>query len=154
MSLTDTNEIYTGVINLFSQDRDASSASIANAIYNIKLPSLKGNKKYIRVFVDNFILTKDSNSLQKVVCVRLASHGILNSYDTSADGASNIICTAVAQDEVADFSMNYQANRGYNIGSLPIGHVNIRITDANNADIDLDTNSNHYALSLRVEAYN
>ena len=36
MSLTDTNEIYTGVINLFSQDRDASSASIANAIYNIK----------------------------------------------------------------------------------------------------------------------
>ena len=54
MSLTNTEEIYTAKIDIFSQNRDANSVSMANADYEIKLPSFMGNKRYVRVFVENF----------------------------------------------------------------------------------------------------
>jgi len=156
MSLTDTEEIYVAKIDIFSQNRDPSSVSMGNANYNIKLPSFIGNKRYIKIFVENFNMAIKTLVPQEIICVRLTTCGQVNSFDTSTGGPSDIIITAIptalsSNDYGISASNNYY---GINIGSLPVGNINIRITNAHNVDLVLGDNVNDYSLQLRVEAYN
>lgn len=154
MSLTDTEENYVAKIDIFSQNRDSSSASMANANYYIKLPSFVGNKRYIKIYVENFNISLKSITLEECVCVRLTTSGQINSYDTSTNGPSDILITAIPN-VTSDYGLSVSNNLyGINVGSLPIGNVNIRITNAHNTDLALVNNVNDYNLQLRVEAYN
>ena len=153
MSLTNTEEIYTAKIDIFSQNRHANSVSMANADYQINLPTFMGNKRYIRVFVENFNIAIKTLSPEEIICVRLTTQSQVNSYDTSSGGSSNILITCIKQG-ASDYGITATNNyNGINIGSLPIGNINIRITNAHNTDLVLVDNVNDYSLHLRIEAY-
>lgn len=153
MSLTNTEEIYAAKIDIFSQNRDANSVSMANADYQIKLPTFMGNKRYVRVFVENFNIAIKTLSPEEIICVRLTTQSQVNSYDTSTGGSSDILITAI-KTGASDYGINASNSYvGINLGSIPVGNINIRITDAHNTDLVLVNNVNDYSLHLRIEAY-
>jgi hypothetical protein len=150
-----SEETYTAKIDLFSQWRLESSVSMANALYEIKLPQFRGNKRYVKCYVEAFNISVKTLTPEEIICVRLMSCGQPNSYDVSTEGESNILITAIPKAlGTNDYGITASNNLNpIQLGSIPTGIINIRITDAAHNDLDLANNVNDYSLHLRIECH-
>ena len=146
---------HTYTYYLSSSTRD--SGTIANALFNTKMQTLRENYVGYDLYVDN--LTMDTDELaSKNIVFRLTNINQIHSYNSINKSGSNVIATIintnVTSSRTADVASSYQnPNAPIPISNLP-EQMNVLVTTISNSTaLDLTTNSNNWTLKLRIVAH-
>ena len=146
---------HTYTYYLSSDTRD--SGTIANALFDTNMMTLKDNLTGYTLFVDN--ITMDVDELTDTHLVfRLTNVFQPNSFNSINKSGSNVIATLintnVATSRTIDVTTSYQnPNAPIPIDNLP-DQLNVVVSNSAGATpLDLTTNANHWTMRLRIEAY-
>jgi len=146
---------HTYTYYLSSETRDGGT--IADAIFNTKMMTLRDNYVGYCLYVDNITLDTDDNNISQLV-FRITNINQLNSYNSINKSGSNVIATLINSNQdptrVADVASSYQNPEApILISNLP-DTMNVLISSpANSTALDLTSDANHWTMKLRIDAY-
>jgi len=123
--------------------------------YNVKFGGQFQNFEKYRLYVDNFNIFMDGLSLAEGLGVRL---NVINSrtYSSRTNGPDGVILLTNREDTASSIDhVVYQAPQSpIELDRMLDGEIEVEIITGNGELLDLQTNTNHWNLILRVEMYN